>query len=267
MKLEQKMMLWSDRKAAPGETDSFQPYLTPYLLPGDKVRGCVIVLPGGGYHARAPHEGGVVAERFNSLGFHAFVLEYRVAPYRWPAPQEDALRAVKIVRAHADERKINPDKIAVLGFSAGGHLACSTGIVFDEIKADNGDECDSVSARPDMLILCYPVITCQEGKAHFGSFQQLLGTEDHAAYAPYSWETRVRPDTPPAFLWHTAEDNAVPVENTLEFALALRRQKIPFETHIFPYGYHGLGLGTHPDFPEVRAWPDLAAVWMRKLGF
>lgn len=85
MKLEQKMMLWSDRKAAPGETDSFQPYLTPYLLPGDKVRGCVIVLPGGGYHARAPHEGGVVAERFNSLGFHAFVLEYRVAPYRWPA--------------------------------------------------------------------------------------------------------------------------------------------------------------------------------------
>ena len=139
--------------------------------------------------------------------------------------------------------------------------------MFDEIKADNGDECDSVSARPDMLILCYPVITCQEGKAHFGSFQQLLGTEDHAAYAPYSWETRVRPDTPPAFLWHTAEDNAVPVENTLEFALALRRQKIPFETHIFPYGYHGLGLGTHPDFPEVRAWPDLAAVWMRKLGF
>ena len=115
MKLEQKMMLWSDRKAAPGETDSFQPYLTPYLLPGDKVRGCVIVLPGGGYHARAPHEGGVVAERFNSLGFHAFVLEYRVAPYRWPAPQEDALRAVKIVRAHADEWKIKPDKIAVLG--------------------------------------------------------------------------------------------------------------------------------------------------------
>lgn len=267
MKLESKMMLWSDRKIAPGEEESFQPYMTPYLLPGDQVRGCVIVLPGGGYRVRADHEGGPVAERFNALGFHAFVVEYRVAPYVYPAPQEDALRAIKIVRAHAAEWKINPSKIAILGFSAGGHLACSTGIVYDEVAADNGDECDAVSARPDAMILCYPVITCQEGKAHFGSFECLLGGNDRAAFAPCSWETRVTASTPPAFLWHTSEDSAVPVENSLEFALAMRRQKLPFELHVFPYGHHGLGLGTKEEYAEVRRWPELAGTWLEKMGF
>lgn len=267
MKLESKMMLWSDRKVAPGEKESFQPYMTPYLLPGDRVRGCVIVLPGGGYCVRADHEGGPVAERFNALGFHAFVVEYRVAPYVYPAPQEDALRAIKIVRAHAAEWKINPSKIAILGFSAGGHLACSTGIVYDEVAADNGDECDAVSARPDAMILCYPVITCQEGKAHFGSFECLLGGNDRAAFAPCSWETRVTASTPPAFLWHTSEDSAVPVENSLEFALAMRRQKLPFELHVFPYGHHGLGLGTKEEYAEVRRWPELAGTWLEKMGF
>ena len=267
MKLESKMMLWSDRKIAPGEEEPFQPYMTPYLLPGDQVRGCVIVLPGGGYRVRADHEGGPVAERFNALGFHAFVVEYRVAPYVYPAPQEDALRAIKIVRAHAAEWKINPSKIAILGFSAGGHLACSTGIVYDEVAADNGDECDAVSARPDAMILCYPVITCQEGKAHFGSFECLLGGNDRAAFAPCSWETWVTASTPPAFLWHTSEDPAVPVENSLEFALAMRRQKLPFELHVFPYGHHGLGLGTKEEYAEVRRWPELAGTWLEKMGF
>ena len=267
MKLESKMMLWSDRRIAPGEEESFQPYMTPYLLPGDQVRGCVIVLPGGGYRVRADHEGGPVAERFNALGFHAFVVEYRVAPYVYPAPQEDALRAIKIVRAHAAEWKINPSKIAILGFSAGGRLACSTGIVYDEVAADNGDECDAVSARPDAMILCYPVITCQEGKAHFGSFECLLGGNDRAAFAPCSWETRVTASTPPAFLWHTSEDSAVPVENSLEFALAMRRQKLPFELHVFPYGHHGLGLGTKEEYAEVRRWPELAGTWLEKMGF
>ncbi len=267
MKPESKMMLWSDRKAAPGADDSFQPYMTPYLLPGDEVRGCVIVLPGGGYCHRADHEGGPVAERFNVLGFHAFVVQYRVAPYRYPAPQEDALRAIRIVRAHAAEWKINPSKIAILGFSAGGHLACSTGIVYDDIAAENGDEDDAVSARPDAMILCYPVITSREGRAHFGSFEQLTGQTDRALFAPFSWERRVAETTPPSFLWHTVEDTAVPVENSLDFALALRRCKVPFEIHVFPHGHHGLGLGTKEEFAEVRVWPDLAGTWLKKMGF
>ena len=129
-----EIRLWNDRKTLPGTEEPFQPYLKPYLLPGDTVRGCVIVFPGGGYSNRAGHEGAPVAERFNRLGFHAVVVEYRVAPYRYPAPQEDALRAIKIIRAHAAEWGNKPDKIAILGFSAGGHLACSAGIVFDEVK-------------------------------------------------------------------------------------------------------------------------------------
>lgn len=270
MKLEQKMMLWSDVKTAPdGSTDEFQPYLEPYLLPGDKVRGCVIVCPGGGYCCRAPHEGAPIAERFNSLGFHAFVLQYRVAPYLYPAPQEDALRAIKIVRAHAAEWRIKPDKIAILGFSAGGHLACSAGIVFDEVNADNGDECDSVSARPDAEILCYPVIMGFPGKGHQGSFMNLLGKDvPQEKYPDYSWERRVKPQTPPAFLWHTAEDGAVPVENSLEYALALKQQKIPFAIHIFPDGPHGVGLADNrPGLEDVTVWPELAGTWLKKMGF
>ena len=117
------------------------------------------------------------------------------------------------------------------------------------------------------MILCYPVITCQEGKAHFGSFECLLGGNDRAAFAPCSWETRVTASTPPAFLWHTSEDSAVPVENSLEFALAMRRQKLPFELHVFPYGHHGLGLGTKEEYAEVRRWSELAGTWLEKMGF
>ncbi len=270
MKLEKEMMLWSTPKTAPdGPDQNFQPYLEPYLLPGDTVRGCVLVLPGGGYGARAPHEGAPIAERFNRLGFHAFVLQYRVAPWRYPAPQEDALRAIKIIRTHAKEWNIKPDKIAILGFSAGGHLACSTGIVYNEVKADNGDECDAASARPDAEILCYPVITGVPGKGHMGSFENLLGKEvPREEYLTYSWERRVRPDTPPAFLWHTAEDTGVPVENSLEYALALRQQKIPFAVHIFPNGPHGVGLANNrPGLEDVTVWPELAGTWLKKMEF
>ncbi len=261
------IMLWNEQKSAPGSEDSFQPYLVPCLLPGDEVRGCVLVFPGGGYTMRADHEAWPVAERFNALGFHAVVVQYRVSPYRYPGPVEDALRAVRIVRARAPEWRIDPSKIAVLGFSAGGHLACSTGILFDQVPAAAGDEMDSVSARPDAMILCYPVITCREKLAHFGSFENLLGTRNRDEFPACSWELHVSSTTPPAFLWHTAEDSAVPVENSLLFSLALRACGIPFELHVFPYGHHGLGLGTKEEYSEIRVWPELAAVWLRKMGF
>ncbi len=262
----EKIMLWSDRKSCGGDND-FQPYLETYLLAGDKVRGAVIVCPGGGYSGRAPHEAQPIAEKFNELGFHAFVLQYRVAPYRYPAPQEDVLRAVKIVRSRAAEWKVAGDKIAVLGFSAGGHLACSSGIVFDEVKADNGDAADKVSARPDATILCYPVIS-GVSMYHGGSFKNLLG-EDllPQALLPYSWERRVKDNTPPSFLWHTAEDQAVPVENSLNYAAALRAKSIPFELHVFPSGRHGLGLGVDDAIPEIRVWPELCGTWLKKMNW
>ena len=227
----------------------------------------MIVCPGGGYCFTSRREADPIAVEFYNRKYATFVLNYDVAPYRYPVALTELAAAVDYVRSNAEKFSVNPNRIFVVGFSAGGHLACSTGIVYDEVAADNGDECDAVSARPDAMILCYPVITCQEGKAHFGSFECLLGGNDRAAFAPCSWETRVTASTPPAFLWHTSEDSAVPVENSLEFALAMRRQKLPFELHVFPYGHHGLGLGTKEEYAEVRRWPELAGTWLEKMGF
>lgn len=264
-------MLWSDAKRTPdGAVGEFQPFLEPYLLPGDKVRGCVIVCPGGGYTIRAPHEGALIAEKFNAMGFHAFVLQYRVVPYVYPAPQEDALRAIKLIRTHAEEWGIKANKIAILGFSAGGHLACSAGVLYDEIPANNADECDAASARPDAEILCYAVISAGTPYANLGSFQNLFGTQtpSDAELEMVACEKHVDADTPPAFLWHTAEDATVAVENSLNYALALRRNKIPFAVHIFPDGPHGIGLADNrPGLEDVTIWPDLAGTWLKKMDF
>ena len=216
-----KIFLWKSMESAGTgrPEDDFAPYLEPYLLEntGDP-RGCVIVFPGGGYCNRAPHEAGPIAERFNQMGFHAFVLQYRVAPYRYPAPQRDALRAVRLVRSRAAEWGIAPDRIATLGFSAGGHLCASTGTLYDEVDSTANDAADLVSPRPDALILCYAVIDLTEPFGHFGSGENLLGKEGVRAPEAkrLNLETRVTADTPPSFLWHTAEDNAVPVENSLK---------------------------------------------------
>lgn len=269
--VNEKIMLWSERKSsnledgANSEND-FQPYLETFFLEGIKSRGVIIICPGGGYAHRAEHEGKPVAQRFNELGFHCIVLQYRVAPYRWPAPQEDVLRAVKITRSRALQWHIDPNKIAVLGFSAGGHLACSSGIVFDQIDANDGDAADLVSARPDATILCYPVIS-GINMAHSGSFVNLLGeTRLPQDLVEYSWERQVKDSTPPSFIWHTAEDMGVPVENSLFYAAALRAKKIPFELHVFPYGRHGLGLGVEESCSEVRVWPELCAKWLAKIN-
>ncbi len=272
--MSEKINLWSTAKVpAPGtESNSqvnFQPWLEPHLLDDGEEHPMVIVLPGGAYTHLAPHEGTPVAERFNKLGFHACVCYYRLSPaYHYPAPAEDALRAIRIVKSKAAEWKIKKDAVIVLGFSAGGHLACSTGIVWDEVECDNGDEIDRISARPDGVILCYSVITAlPRSEANMYSFEQLLGDKDLAddELRTYSWDFCVRKDTPPAFLWNTAEDDAVPVHNALSYTAALHRFNIPFELHVFPHGHHGLGLAEGEDAPaEIRIWPELAATWIRK---
>lgn len=239
---------------------NFQPYLEFYPRSGVKEPiGGVLVVPGGGYGMRAQHEAAPIAERFRESGFHAFVLQYRVAPSRFPAPQEDIFTAIRILRSMSKELKLVPDQIAVCGFSAGGHLAASAGTLADELGFSD--------ARPDAMILAYPVINLYESFAHINTGKNLLGeTCSEATAKKYSLENRVDDKTPPAFLWHTADDEVVPVKNSLIFFEALRKYGIRSELHVFPHGPHGLGLA--PEDPLVAIWPALAATFLiEQCGF
>lgn len=240
--------------------------LTPYLVKdGRKDKGLVIVCPGGGYAGRADHEGEPVAKMLNAAGISAVVLNYRVAPYRHPAPLTDANRAVRFVRYHAAAWEIDPKKIGILGFSAGGHLAVSACEHFDAGLVD-GDEIDKESSRPDAGIFCYPVVTFHKPFAHIGSRNNLLGDEENKELDDLlTGEDNVPDDCPPCFLWHTAEDNGVPVENSLMLSAALSKKKIPFELHIFPKGWHGLGLAENNE--SVRQWAPLLVKWLKGYGF
>ena len=260
--------LWPENFSEGKSKDAdFTPTLDIYTLGCAEPKGAVIICPGGGYTKRAEHEGKDVALRFNKLGFHTFVVQYRVAPNRFPAPQQDIFRAIKIVRSKADEWNVKTDKIAVCGFSAGGHLTASSGTLFNEVKFTVGDETDKCSQKPDALILCYPVISSGE-HGHIGSFANLLGEDaDMALREKYSLEKRITAETPPTFLWHTGEDAGVLVENSLLWCLGLRKYKIPFELHVFPEGRHGLGLGVDPNVPEIQVWPELCTTWLKKMDW
>lgn len=241
--------LW---ESAPGYDESYgqsEPYITPYIVESDKPTPCVIVCPGGAYSGLADHEGGPVAKWLNSFGFSAVVLYYRRVPYAHKYITNDLLRAIRYVRYNAEKFNVDKDKIGVLGFSAGGHLCSSSAVHFDDAICDVNDPVDSVSSRPDFAVLCYPVISSEESIANKGSFENLLGEEETPELLNYySSEKQVKDNTPPVFLWHTADDGAVPVENSLEMAKALRAKKIPFELHIYPEGPHGMGLaeGKYP---------------------
>ncbi len=257
--------LWESTPPAMKVDDGFRPTLTTCLLKTEEPLGAVIVVPGGGYGGRAEHEKWPIADFFNQAGFHAFVLDYRVSPHRHPEPLMDAQRAIRMVRARAAEWKVKPDKIAILGFSAGGHLTASSGVFFEPGKSDADDPIERVSSRPDALVLCYPVISSKDF-GHRGSFDNLLGKDaSPAERAKLSLEDQVRDDTPPTFLWSTANDEGVPVENSIQFARSLRAKGIPFEMHIYPDGPHGLGLA--PDFPQIATWTTLCAEWLRGMGW
>lgn len=250
-----------------GEGAEDAPHLTPFLLPPSdgKPNAAIVVFPGGAYARRAPHEGEPVARWLNTLGISSFVLHYRVAPYRHPHPLLDAQRAIRLVRHRAGEWGIDPDRIGVLGFSAGGHLASTLGTRFDGGRSEADDPIERHSCRPDLLILCYPVITLLE-KTHVGSLHNLLGeAPDLEERRSLSNELQVSAGTPPTFLWHTADDQGVPVENSLLFASALAEHGVPFALHVYPSGRHGLGLAQ--DHPEVRSWVEACADWLRARGF
>ncbi|MDQ3820846.1 MAG: alpha/beta hydrolase [Acidobacteriota bacterium] len=243
------------------------PTLTPYFPPKEKATGAaVIVCPGGGYSHLADHEGGPVAEWLNTLGVTAFVLKYRIGPrYHHPAPLQDAQRAIQLVRARAREWGLDPERIGILGFSAGGHLASTAGTHFESGKPDSPDPIERVSSRPNLMVLVYPVITMRE-KTHGGSKKQLLGDNPSPELvALLSNEEHVTKDTPPVFLIHTFTDTAVPVENSMMFAEALRRAGVSFEFHLYERGPHGFGLGTKD--PILSTWPARCADWLALHGF
>jgi acetyl esterase/lipase len=243
------------------------PTLTIYRPAADKNTGAaVVVCPGGGYGGLAAHENQPIAEWLASKGVTAFVLKYRLGPrYRHPAMIDDANRAIRTVRAKASEYGVDPKKIGILGFSAGGHLASTAGTHYDAGKPDNEDPIERASSRPDFLVLLYPVIAMATEYGHTGSKRNLLGENPPKDLVrSLSNETQVTKDTPPAFLVHTHEDSGVPAENSILFVLAMRKAGVPCELHMFEKGRHGLGLGMGD--PAFSEWPKLCEIWMRQRG-
>lgn len=263
------ILLWPDgAPGAKGTADIDKPALTLYPASGPgKVETGVVVCPGGGYvHLAMDHEGRQIAEWLNKLGISAFVLKYRLGPkYHYPVELWDAQRAIRYVRSHAQDYGIRPDRIGIWGFSAGGHLASTTGTHFDRGDPNGSDTIDKQSSRPDFMILAYPVITFEEPYAHLGSMHALLGDKpDPELVRSLSNETQVTPETPPTFLFHTTEDKTVPVENSINFYLALERAGVPAEMHIYLKGAHGVGLAQKD--PVLRTWPDRLADWLKVQG-
>lgn len=230
-----------------------------------RPRPAIVICPGGGYGMTSDREAEPIALRFFSLGFQCFVLRYSVGGrVLFPGPQLELAAAVALVRRRAAEWQVDPDKILVCGFSAGGHLAASLGTFWNRVFITEPLGIKAEEVRPNGLILGYPVITSGE-YAHHGSFHNLLGDRYEQDRELVSLEKQVSPDTPPVFLWHTFDDGAVPVENALLLAGALRKNGVPLEMHILPHGPHGLSLAdeeTGMVEPSCRAWPEWAARWI-----
>jgi acetyl esterase/lipase len=257
---------------ASGDADPLDvPTLT--LFPPVRPRGgAIMVCPGGGYAHLAAHEGETIAKAFAARGIFAGVLKYRLGPrHAHPAMLLDAKRGLRTLRSRADSLGFRADRIAVIGFSAGGHLASTLATLHDGGDAASSDPIERVSSRPDRAILSYPVITLTGPHAHVGSRNNLLGPakDDDKLAASLSSQNNVNLETPPTFLWSTSDDSAVPVENSLLFALALRSHKIDCELHSFDgFGAkrHGIGLNSE-NGRAAAGWFELAVDWLREAGW
>ncbi len=273
--------LWEDK--IPYDIGGEEPSVTYYKTTAKKGRGTVVICPGGGYSGRAPHEGQGYADFLMSEGLDAFVLNYRVKPNTYPAALADARRAIRFIRYNADRFDIDPNKIAIMGSSAGGHLAAHAATYRGTLDEETGDAEDAVSCIPNAQILCYPVL---DYEGHKGSYKNLLGerAEDEALRASVTPLLLATKDTPPAYMWHTASDLGVNVCNTYRYAARLKELGIPVEMHVYPVGGHGLGLadrtdpflGMHPEFlkngridatPHVKSWAPLLVSWLKLFGF
>ena len=264
----QEILLWENgAPGALGQEDTDKPTVTAYRAPRGSTGTAIIVAPGGGYSGLAiEHEGRQWAYWYNAMGITAFVLKYRLGPqYHHPIELGDAQRAIRTVRARAAEFNIIPDRIGMMGFSAGGHLTSTAGTHFDAGKPDASDPIERVGSRPDFLILGYPVISFDPAITHAGSLKNLLGDNpDLKLVENLSNELQVTAQTPPTFIFHTTNDNGVPVENSVRFYLALRKAKVPVEMHLFENGPHGVGMALSD--PSLSAWPGLLMNWLRARG-
>jgi acetyl esterase/lipase len=242
-------------------TVALQLTAVPSRAGGSENRPAVLVLPGGGYGRQADHEAEPVAEWLAGLGIHAFVLRYRVAPDRHPAPLEDAKQAMLRIRSGSHGLSVDSRRVGVLGFSAGGHLAAT----LSTAVATGSAELDVPAAVPDLTVLCYPVVSYTQA-VHQGSVDNLLGESPSAdLLTELSAELQVTTETPPAFVWHTADDAAVPVSHSLGYTAALLNAGVPAELHVFPEGRHGLGLADEQ--PGADQWPALCAGWLDRAGW
>jgi acetyl esterase/lipase len=257
---------------AQGTSDDDKPTLT--LFParpgwmGPAATTAVIIAPGGSYQRLASnHEGRQVANWFNAQGVTAFVLRYRLGPrYHHPIEMQDAQRAIRFVRARAQELGVRPDRIGMMGFSAGGHLASTVATHFDSGNPAATDPIDRAGSRPDFVILAYPVISMTAEYSHKGSVTALLGEHaDHKLAQQMSTEFQVTRETPPTFLFTTSADTSVPPENSVAFYLALHKAGVPAELHVFEAGPHGVGLAL--DNPVLGEWSTLLRNWMLARGF
>lgn len=272
---EPVIRLWSNEApGALGQADHDIPTVTFFAPLAEKANGTAIVIcPGGGYGGLAGHEGAGYAKYLTQHGVACFVLKYRLGSkgYRHPVMLNDVSRAMRLVRSRADEWKVDPKRIGVMGSSAGGHLASTLLTHFDAGKADAEDPIERASSRPDFGILCYAVITMENGVTHSGSKSNLLGPNpDQALVDLLSNEKQVTKDTPPSFVWSTGEDKAVPVENSLRFVLALQKAGVAYDFHVYQKGAHGIGLsegrnGIAAD--DVHFWAKDAVYWMRQNGW
>lgn len=261
------------------QTEQSEAKLYTYVLDNspeidqNRKRPAVIICPGGGYVTTSDREAEPVAIQMNAMGFHVFILRYSVQPATFPTALTELATAVAYVRNRAEEWNIDANKVIVTGFSAGGHLAASLGVFWEREFLAERVKFDKDAYKPNGLILSYPVISSGV-HAHQGSFQALLGDQQEELRERLSLEKQVNNQTPPTFLWHTFEDASVPVENSMLFAVALRKHNIPFELHIYPSGGHGLSLANEESMnvqnnfgiqEECQNWIDMAGVWIRNL--
>ncbi|HET6567241.1 MAG TPA: alpha/beta hydrolase [Rhodothermales bacterium] len=263
------VLLWPEgAPMAVGDTPTDRPLLYLYPAPEETANGtAVVVFPGGGYvHLAMDHEGRQIARWLNGMGISAFVLRYRLGDrYDHPVPLLDAQRAVRWVRYQARRNGVDPRRIGIWGFSAGGHLASTAATHFDGGDPAAQDPIDRVSSRPDFLILAYPVVTFEEPYAHVGSRNYLIGEHpDPKLIEELSNEKHVTAQTPPTFIFHTDDDPVVPVENSILFYMALKKAGVPAEMHIYAHGPHGVGLA--PTDPVLSSWGDRLRDWLQVMG-
>ena len=242
------------------------PYMTYYPAEGESD-AAIIIFPGGGYSHRAKHEGEGYAEYFSKHGFHCFVTHYRVLPYRFPVQLLDARRAVRYLRANADELGIDPNKIAVMGSSAGGHLSALVSTYRGEIDGEGLDALDAIDPTPNAQVLCYPVL---DPSGHPGSFKNLLDDKFETEWKTIAPCELADEKTPVCFMWHCEGDKVVNASNVLKYSAKLLELGISQETHIYPFGRHGIGLVTDERFvghEYMKSWGPMVVGWFKLHGF